>query len=88
MTPAAALAAKVDAMWAPGQHLAFATDSLSYADQVLLAIRRPTVSCVISIAKTEYDGLAIAQLFGFEQAKPDPMKAAIEAKRNLKCSGL
>lgn len=79
MTPAAQVAARADAMWTEAHELAFATDAHSYTDQVLVAIRRRTHSCVIAIPASEYDGLALAQLLGFEQAKPDPLAKALEA---------
>lgn len=83
MSPAAQVAARADAKWTDAHELAFATDAQSYPDRVLLAIRRRTYSCVIAIPASEYDGLAIAQLLGFEQAKPDPLAKAIEAVKEL-----
>lgn len=82
MTPAARVAALADAQWTETSHLAFSTDAHSYSDVVLVAIRRRHHSCVISIDKSEYDGLALAQLLGFEQAKPDPMAKALEAVKD------
>lgn len=79
MTPAAQVAARADAMWTDAHDLAFATDAHSYPNRVLLAIRRRTYSCVIAIPASQYDGLAVAQLLSFEQAKPDPMAKALEA---------
>lgn len=79
MSPAARVAALADAQWTEAHDLSFATDAHSYPDQVLLAIRRSNYSCVIAIPASEYDGLALAKLLGFEQAKPDPLAKALEA---------
>lgn len=80
MTPASQVAARADAKWTDAHDLSFATDAHSYPDQVLLAIRRRNCSCVIAIPTSQYDGLAVAQLLGFEQAKANPHEAAKKAK--------
>ncbi|MEI7466110.1 MAG: hypothetical protein WCJ87_12250 [Burkholderiales bacterium] len=80
--PAAALvgavaAADADAEWTDAHDIVVCTDAHAYPDKVLVAIRRRTASCVIAIPKAEYDGLALAQLLGFKQAKTDPMARAM-----------
>lgn len=80
LSPAAALSAQLDAEWTEGKHLAVATDAHSYPDRVLVAIRRAAVSCVMAIQAKDYDGMFLVRLLGFNEAKPDPMAAAIEAK--------
>ena len=83
MTPAAALAAEADVCWTPGCDLVVCTDTRSYPGRVLVAIRRPAVSCVMTIPAKDYDGMFLVRLMGFEDAKPDPMAMAIEAKTKL-----
>lgn len=75
MTPAAALADKARAMLTPGLELAVVTDMQSYADRVLVAIARPAVSCVVSIARAEYCGLKLAEIAGWPTQTPKDANA-------------
>lgn len=76
MTPAAALSEKVRSMLAPGDHLAICTDSDSYADTVLLAIARPTGSCVLSVPRRVYCGFTVLAAAGLADPLelPEPKK--------------
>lgn len=81
MTPAAALTAKLDDAWKGDAELVVITDAHSYpGDKVLIGVRRPRHSCVISVAAKQYDGLLLAKLMGFEEAKPDVLAEAAAAK--------
>lgn len=76
MTPAAALAEKARAMLRPGDELAIATDGLAYADCFLVAIARPTASCVLRVDRADYCGFKLAHLAGFDLENPKENHAA------------
>lgn len=80
MTPAAQLLANVEALARPGSTLHFLTDALSHPGKVLLAIWRPLWSCVIQIDAEEYDGLKVAEIFGFSYAPPSAIERATKAQ--------
>lgn len=76
-SPAALLVERLDAMHREGDELTVATDAQSYPNKVLLAIRRPGFSGVLSIDKSEYDGVAVAKILGFTDApQPTAMQRA------------
>lgn len=84
LSPAAALAAEADAKWHAGSALVVCTDAINQPGVVLVAIRLPKASCVLAIPAKDYDGMFLVGLLGFEQAKPDPLAVAIEAKAKAK----
>ena len=76
MTPAAQLLERAVAMLRPGDDLAIATDGQAYPDVFLVAIARPTASCVVRVSRAEYCGFKLAQLAGFELAKDRDVRPA------------
>lgn len=72
MTPARAIRNKAEAMLQPGDELAVATDAS--ADPVLIGICTSAHALVIAVARSEYDGLALAKLCGFELRAPSAME--------------
>lgn len=79
-SPASALLEAVCAHHRAQDRLNFLTDSESYPDKVLLAIWQPAAAYVIAIAKSEWDGLATAKLFGFEHVPKPAIERAKEKK--------
>lgn len=72
MTPARALRDKAEAMLKPGDELAIVTDAS--ADPVLIGVATARQSLVIAVDRTEYDGLALAKLCGFELRQQTAME--------------
>jgi hypothetical protein len=66
VTAASDLRGKVDAMWRPGDELAIATDAHSTPGTTLVAIRRPTFSGVLAVSSSEYCGIKLAKMCGFD----------------------
>ena len=64
-SPARALRDRVEAMHQPGDRITVVSDAESIADRVLVAIRLPTAAFVISVERSEYDGLALLRAVGF-----------------------
>jgi len=77
ITPAAALRERVEAMFNPGDRVAVLSDMESYVDRVLVAVRLPAAAFVMTIARAEYDGLAILRLLGFSDAPAKPAPHSI-----------
>lgn len=83
-SPASALLEAVYAHHQANDTLNFLTDSRSYPKKVLLAVWRPAGAFVMTIDKSEYDGLALAAIFGFHPATRDTaMSRAIEQRNAL-----
>lgn len=80
MTPAALLLERVEALAGLGSTLHFLTDAISHPGKVLLAIWRPLWSCVIAIGAEEYDGLKVAEIFGFAYVPPSAIERATKVK--------
>lgn len=80
VTPAAALRDAVEAMFTPGDRVAATSDSHSYVDRVLLAIRLPDVAFVMSIPRAEYDGIAVLRVLGFDMT-PTPLPPPLPPRR-------
>lgn len=72
MTPARAIRDKAEALLRPDDELAVATDAS--ADPVLIGLATRKQSLVIAVAASEYDGLALAKLCGFELRQPTAME--------------
>jgi hypothetical protein len=70
-SPAAVLRARVEAAHVPGDKVTILTDAEAYADRVLVAVRVRSAAFVMSIARAEYDGLAILKLLGVPDEAPD-----------------
>ena len=83
-SPAALLVERLDAMHRDGDELTVVTDAQSYASKVLLAIRRPSFSGVLSIDKSEYDGLTVAKILGFADAQAPTAMQRAQAQKATK----
>lgn len=72
VTPARAIRDKAEAMFREGDELAVATDAS--ADPVLIGLATSKHSLVMAVAASEYDGLALAKLCGFELRQQTAME--------------
>jgi hypothetical protein len=60
---------KAESMLAPGHEIAVCTDAQTDRQRVAIAFARPTVSWVMTVDQSEWSGLFLAQLLGFETVK-------------------
>ena len=54
-------------MLQPGDEIACVTDATSYPGRVLIGVSRPSISYVLTVAASEYDGVILAGALGFPQ---------------------
>lgn len=76
---AATVEARAVAMLKPGED--FAASLLETPDKVFVGIARPSGTVVLTVDKTEANGIDVARALGFELREPTAMEKAKRTKK-------